>query len=110
MSQIKWLASNNSPFNGDEILALKNARAATPYPLGDMPLIVLTRGIPIDPTAERGVEREQERQRFKADLAALSTKGRQIVASAGTGHHIHIDEPQLVIRAIREVVNEAARK
>jgi hypothetical protein len=38
-------------------------------------------------------------------LAALSRKGKQITASATTGHHIHIDEPQLVIRAIREVVS-----
>jgi hypothetical protein len=109
MSQVKWFASNNSPFNGDEILALKRARAATPYPLGDMPLVVLTRGIPIDPAGERGVEREQERLRLKADLAALSRNGRQVTAAASTGHHIHIDEPQLVIRAIRDVVGAAAR-
>lgn len=109
MSQIKWYASNNSPFIGDEILALKTARAATKYPLGDMPLVVLTRGIPIPPTVERGIEREQERQRLKADLAALSRNGRQVTASAGTGHHIHIDEPQLVIRAIREVVSASTR-
>lgn len=74
-------ASNNSPFNGDEILALKRAREATQYPLEDMPLIVLTRGIPIDPSEPRGVEREQERQRLKADLAALSHNGKQITAS-----------------------------
>lgn len=110
MSQLKWSASNNSTLNGDEILALKTARAATPYPLGDMPLVVLTRGIPIDPTGERGVEREQERQRLKADLASLSRNGKEITASADTGHHIHIDEPQLVIRAIRDVVNAAARE
>ena len=43
MSQPKWYASNNSPFNGDEMLALKTAREATKYPLGDMPLVVLSR-------------------------------------------------------------------
>ena len=109
MSQIKWYASNNSPFNGDEILALKKAREATKYPLGDMPLVVLARGIAIAPSAERGIEREQDRQRLTADLAALSRNGRQITASADTGHHIHIDEPQLVIRAIRDVVSAVAR-
>jgi pimeloyl-ACP methyl ester carboxylesterase len=109
MSQPNWYASNNSPFNGDEILALKNARAATPYPLGDMPLVVLSRGIPIDPAGERGVERERERQQHNVDLAALSRNGRQITAAPGTGHHIHIDQPELVIRAIREVVTAAAR-
>jgi pimeloyl-ACP methyl ester carboxylesterase len=105
MSQPTWFAANNSSFNGDEILALKKARAATPYPLGDMPLIVLARGIPIDPTIDRGAEREAERLRLKADLTALSQNGRQITAAPTTGHHIHIDEPQLVIDAIREVVS-----
>ena len=109
MSQVKWFASNNSTFNGDEILALKDSRAATPFPLGNMPVVVLMRGIPIDPSAERGVEREQDRQRLSADLAALSRDGRLVTASSGTGHHIHIDEPELVIRAIREVVGAASR-
>lgn len=109
LSQFKWFASNSNPFNGDEILALKNARAATRYPLADIPVIVLTRGIPVDPATERGVEREQERMRLAADLAALSRNGKQIAASASTGHHIHIDEPQLVIRAIREVLSAATR-
>jgi len=109
ISQVKWFASNNSPFEGDEILALKNARAATAYPLGDMPVVVLTRGIPVDPAGERGAEREEERHRLAADLAALSRNGKQINASAATGHHIHIDEPQLVIGAIRDVVRELVR-
>jgi pimeloyl-ACP methyl ester carboxylesterase len=109
MSQVKWLASNNSPHGGDEILALKNARAATMYPLGDMPVVVLTRGVPVDPAGERGVEREAERHRLAADLAALSRNGKRVAASAATGHHIHIDEPQLVIDAIRDVVRAAVR-
>ena len=103
-AQVKSSAANNSRFNGDEILALKKARAATQHPLGDMPLVVLTRGIPIDADAERGVERERERLHHQADLAALSRRGRQMTAGPRTGHHIHIEEPDLVVRAIREVV------
>ncbi|HEX6315762.1 MAG TPA: alpha/beta hydrolase [Gemmatimonadaceae bacterium] len=103
-AQVKSSAANNSRFNGDEVLALKKARAATPHPLGDMPLVVLTRGIPIEPDAERGVEREQERLRHQADLATLSQRGRQRVAARGTGHHVHIEEPEIVVEAVREVV------
>ena len=109
MSQPKWVASNNSPFGGEEILALKRARGATPHPLGDIPIVALTRGIPIDPAGERGAEREQERHRLAADLAALSRNGKVVKAAATTGHHIHIDEPQLVISAIRDVVNAVQR-
>jgi len=109
MSQVKWFASNNSPFEGDEILALKNARTATAHPLDDMPIIVLTQSIPVDPANERGAEREEERHRLAADLAALSRNKKQINTSAATGHHIHIDEPQLVISAIHDVVRELVR-
>lgn len=71
--------------------------------------MVLMRGIPIDASAERGVERERDRRRLSADLAALSRNGKLVDASDSTGHHIHIDEPELVIRAIREVVDAAAQ-
>lgn len=104
-AQVKWSAANNSRFNGDEVLALSKARAATPHPLGEMPLVVLTRAIPIEADAERGVEREQERLRHQADLASLSRRGRQRVASARTGHHIHLEEPEIVVEAVREVVS-----
>ena len=103
-AQVKSSAANNSRFNGDEVLALKKARAATRHPLGDMPLVVLTRGIPIDRDGERGMEREEERLRHQADLAALSRRGRQRTAARTTGHHIHIEEPDIVVDAVREVV------
>ncbi|MCX6032214.1 MAG: alpha/beta fold hydrolase [Chloroflexi bacterium] len=38
-----------------------------------------------------------------AELAALSPKGRQVVAEK-SGHYIQVDQPELVIEAIREVV------
>lgn len=104
-AQVKSSAANNSRFNGDEVLALKKARAAALHPLGNIPLVVLTRGIPIDPDAERGVEREEERLRHQADLAALSRRGRQRAAARSTGHHIHIEEPEIVVEAIREVLH-----
>ena len=43
---------------------------------------------------------------WQRDLAQLSSRGRQLVAS-GSGHWIHLDRPELVIQAIREVVGAA---
>jgi pimeloyl-ACP methyl ester carboxylesterase len=40
------------------------------------------------------------------DLARLSSKGRHIVASR-SGHWIQFDEPELVVTAVREVVDQA---
>jgi pimeloyl-ACP methyl ester carboxylesterase len=36
-------------------------------------------------------------------IAALSTRGRHVVARVG-GHWVHLDQPDLVVEAIREVV------
>lgn len=88
------------------------ARAMQLHTLGDMPLVVLSRGQVGMPTGP-GISAEDVEQfkvandEMQAELAALSTRGKQIVAE-DCGHHIHIEQPQLVIDAIREVV-EAVR-
>lgn len=63
--------------------------------LGDMPLVVLTA---TDPDAERLKDQEQ--------TAALSRRGRHVIAS-GSGHWIPLDEPELVIEAVRDVVKSS---
>jgi pimeloyl-ACP methyl ester carboxylesterase len=45
---------------------------------------------------------------LQAELVALSSNGKQVIAE-GAGHHVHLDQPELVIDAIREAV-EAARR
>ena len=80
--------------------------------LDDMPLVVLSRGLTQMSTGP-GVSAEDVEgfkvvnDEMQAELAALSTRGKQIIAE-DCGHHIQVDQPQLVIDAIREVV-EAVR-
>lgn len=71
--------------------------------LGDMPLVVLTR-------AEGGYsnkldvpasELEAERKRVQASLAKLSTRGAQVMVESG--HNMHLENPDAVVRAIRTV-------
>jgi pimeloyl-ACP methyl ester carboxylesterase len=38
-----------------------------------------------------------------AELAALSSNGKQVVVSEG-GHYVQVDQPQAVVGAVREVV------
>jgi len=45
---------------------------------------------------------------MRAELAVLSPRGRHIIAEE-CGHYIQVDQPELVIDAIREVV-EAVRE
>jgi pimeloyl-ACP methyl ester carboxylesterase len=79
--------------------------------LGDRPLVVLTgaRRMP-PPVRERlGISEAEEARRSSAwtrlhdDQATWSTRSRhEIVDDAG--HYIHVDRPDVVIRAVREVV------
>jgi pimeloyl-ACP methyl ester carboxylesterase len=85
-------------------------RAAQITTLGDIPLIVLSHGkeqqMPGLP-AEATHEFEQIWQQMQSELAAQSSRGKRIVAEK-SGHYIQLDQPELVIDAIREVV-EAVR-
>ena len=80
--------------------------------LGDMPLVVLSRGLTQMSTgpgfsAEDVAGFKVADDEMQAELAALSTRGRLVIAE-GCGHHIQVEQPQLMIDAIHEVV-EAAR-
>ena len=75
-----------------------------------IPLIVLSHGqtqrVP-GLSEEISREFEQTWQQMQAGLAAQSSHGKRIVAEK-SGHLIQLDQPELVIDAIRQVV-EAAR-
>ncbi len=91
---------------------LAAARAMQLPKLGDLPLVVLSRGQTGMSTGP-GISAEDvelfrvANEEMQAELAALSARGKQIIAE-DCGHHIHIERPELVIDAIREVV-EAVR-
>jgi len=78
----------------------------------NIPLVVLTaanaKPDPPGPLAFLAPKWEQIRQELQQDLVHRSSKGRQIVA-ARSGHFIHHDQPELVVKAIREVI-EATRR
>jgi hypothetical protein len=75
--------------------------------LADLPLIVLTRGLPGD-SSPAGQKGEEEHNRDQAGLVALSRKGKQVVAKR-SGHHVPLDEPALVVAAIRDVMAATRR-
>jgi pimeloyl-ACP methyl ester carboxylesterase len=73
-------------------LPLSAAQAAAVSTLGDLPLVVLS-----------GDHHAALYADWQHDLAELSSCGRHVVAS-DSGHWIHLDHPELVASAIREVV------
>lgn len=83
--------------------------AARMTSLGDLPLVVLSHGEPMAmPGLSDKVNQTYEQlwQDLQAELAALSSQGRLMVAE-GSGHYIQLERPELVIDAIAEVVTAA---
>jgi pimeloyl-ACP methyl ester carboxylesterase len=81
--------------------------------LGDIPLVVVTHGLPPPPfPPELGITVEDMRRyeetwrKLQEELAALSPRGRVVVAD-GAGHMIHHERPNVVVDAIRDVVAAA---
>ena len=104
--------------NETEALSISFSQSLSPGSLGDLPLIVLTAGITADemyaqiPEAMRAVVGRdviakvyEAGQEMHKELARLSTRGKQIIATE-SGHNIHLDQPDLVIDAIREIVEQ----
>jgi pimeloyl-ACP methyl ester carboxylesterase len=76
----------------EEFVALRRARLSTPHVLGDLPLVVLRRGRRTD----------AELNRREAELALMSRRGEERVAPE-SDHYIHLYQPDLVAKAIRDV-------
>jgi pimeloyl-ACP methyl ester carboxylesterase len=100
---------NHAAAAADDMQSLLNAstdvrKPQVPGVLADRPLLLLMHGIPFPPMAaamEEGWADSQQR------LLALSSDSDLIMAN-NSGHLIHVDEPALVIAAVRRV-HAAAR-
>jgi len=77
----------------------RQVQAAPPMP--DIPLIVLQHGLP-------GVQGRAQEARWPAwqqELAARSPHSKLVLAERST-HNIHLDQPDLVVAAVQEVVEQ----
>jgi pimeloyl-ACP methyl ester carboxylesterase len=96
-----------NPVEYEELAALRAQQASIAFPLGELPLIVITRGLP-EETGTEAAAREAEHRKDHAAIAALSRRGKQIIAEH-SDHHVQLEEPQVVVVAIQEII-AAARK
>jgi hypothetical protein len=102
LSQIKHAASNDNPFEADELAAMLAERKKKQNVLGDLPLIVISRRLP-DEDGPQAAQREEAHRKDQSALVTLSSVGKEIVA-ARSGHHVPLDEPGVVSSAVREIV------
>lgn len=95
-------------FLAEELRDMYDARAKAPYQLGNLPLVVLLpkggygrppRGVDADEWKRFNEEKRQQ----KMDFTNLSHNSKLIFAE-NSGHHIQLDEPQVVIDAVRLIV------
>ena len=90
--------------------SLAQTRAAlAKAPLRSMPLFVLTHGRVDQPDSDPRLNEADERlwQTLQDELAALVPNSKHVIAER-SGHNIHHDQPELVVNALRDVV-EAVR-
>lgn len=102
LSRYEFYVANDNTFLMDEKARMIKERERTPYMFKDKPLIVLTATVSDDPY-------ETERRENQAAMITLSRNSKQILATR-SGHHIHLDEPELVVEAIREVMEAVINK
>jgi pimeloyl-ACP methyl ester carboxylesterase len=102
--QPKYFQANLAEF---EAIRQSDAQVKDAGRLGSVPLVVVRHGIPslfaAMPQAD-AVEAEGVWQGLQAELASLSSHSRLMVAEQ-SGHMIQLDQPSIVVQAIREIVN-----
>lgn len=104
------LSAAGEDFWAEELREMHEARAREPRPLGGLPLVVIAAGrrepAPPGVTPEEWLRLGEEKRQQQQSLAGLSTAGVLRVASR-SGHHVQLEEPALVVEAIRQVVRSA---
>jgi pimeloyl-ACP methyl ester carboxylesterase len=79
--------------------------------LGNLPLIVISRGYWEPMPGFSDAENQQAWQiwqEMQSELLSLSSNGRQIIARE-SGHNIQLEQPGLVIKVIKDVINIARK-
>jgi pimeloyl-ACP methyl ester carboxylesterase len=77
------------------------AQAGAVKSLGALPLIVLSRGLTVDP--------DQDWQRMQTELLGLSSNSQHLFADK-SGHNIQLDQPEASIGAIVAMVQEIRKQ
>lgn len=94
-----WAATQND-FFGEEAQLLAQWAGASDSPLGDIPLVVLSRKTPENPN-----EIDKDHEVHQRELARLSRRSK-LVFVPDSGHHIQLDQPAAVISATAEMAAE----
>ena len=97
----------------DEFAALDDSLADVRRirrPLGDLPVTVVTHGVPVTEGVPEHLRTAVENawQKMQAELAGISSEASLVVAER-SGHNIHIEQPEIIVDAILQVLTSRRR-
>jgi pimeloyl-ACP methyl ester carboxylesterase len=92
-----------------DFIAMHDIGAQGEHPLGTIPLVVLSKTPELDNDDDYTPEQLAWNRDLQDRLAALSTNSEHTIADH-SGHHIQLDQPDLVISAILRVLDSAKHK
>ena len=105
------LMAQSEGYLAEELKAMYIATHSTDYILGDLPMEVLIGGRieSTPPNASQEVWRRlsEEKIQQKKEFGRLS-RNSKVAVDPASGHHIQLDNPNLVITAIRDVIEAAS--
>ena len=73
----------------------------------DYPVVVVSRGLDLYPSDKLGKEKTAIWEELQNDLLTLSLHSKRIIAT-NSGHHVHTDNPDLIIQTINEILDADA--
>jgi pimeloyl-ACP methyl ester carboxylesterase len=100
-------ASSEMDWSPEDVAEMYKNRGNPDFMLGNIPLIVLSKGNGGFSGVADSAQLEQQRLALQDDLARLSTNSKHII-DKNSGHNIHLEDPPTVILAIKEVIEAAA--
>ena len=100
--QHPWCVIGQEDFFAEEMAAFFAQWGANANPLGDVPLVVIM-GTLKSPPPPGLSEADLRSDSLRIDLSRLSRRGR-LMADSLSGHHVQLDNPELVVSAIRTVL------
>ncbi len=97
-------ASSEMDWSPEDVADMYNKKGKPGYMLGDIPLIVLSKGKGNYAGLADSSELEKQRLELQNELSHLSTNSRHFIDKK-SGHNIHLEDPAVVIHAIEEVID-----
>jgi hypothetical protein len=97
-------ASSEMDWSPEDVADMYKNKGKPGYMLGNIPLIVISKGYGNYSGMQDSAELENQRLILQKELTQLSTNNKHII-DRNSGHNIHLEDPATVISAIEQVIN-----